>query len=135
MIQKCIVSALMFIFLTHSGIWAEEIMDTYEISIDLAVPNPSWTISITEVWQVKDQLWAISRVNSSSMMAVQMITTISDTITVNTSKLPVRHFVIGKTWKWENKESCEFIKSVDDIAEYLSGGKKISIKTLETTEK
>ncbi|MDM8515190.1 hypothetical protein QUF76_03235 [Desulfobacterales bacterium HSG16] len=104
-------------------------METYEISIDLAVPNPSWTISIMEVWQIKDQLWAISSVKSSSMMAVQMITTISDTINVTTSKLPVRHFVIGKTWKWENKEPYEFIKSVDEIAEYLAGGKKISKNT------
>ena len=100
-----------------------------EISIALTVPNPAWTLSIREVWIVGDELWVISRLTRVSDMAAQVITTVSDKITIMTPNLPIKHYVVGKTWNWGGQGGHVFIESRDVLKDDLRSGERIYKKS------
>jgi zinc protease len=93
-----------------------------DITVRLTVPDTGWSIVIQEIYQTNGELAVISQLSRSKGMAAQMITTVSDTARVNAPDLPVKHYVVGKTWGWQNAEPYIFIKSVDELdADVLQG--------------
>jgi hypothetical protein len=72
------------------------------IDAQVTVPDSAWRLTIEAVYQVKEELWVISRVSRDPhAMGLQVITTLKASVKVEAPELPVRHFVIGKTWNWE----------------------------------
>ena len=95
------------------------------ISVKLTVPDLGWIINIEEAYKIEGELWVISALHRSPGMFGQQITTKSDTVKVPYSSLSVKHFVLGKTWGWQNEEPYVFLNSRDEIAEELESGKLV----------
>ncbi len=101
-----------------------------EITIALTVPDSAWTISIDEIYEVNGELWVISTVSRDPDVAgLQVISTLKQSETIAAPDLPVKHFVIGKTWQWENNEPYTFIDNIHRIEVELSSGKLLYKRT------
>jgi hypothetical protein len=53
------------------------------------------------------------------------MTTVTDTVMVAAPALTIKHFVLGKTWRWENPEPHMFLRDTHQIASQLQQGKRI----------
>jgi hypothetical protein len=94
-----------------------------EIAISLTVPDSAWTISIDEVYEVRGELWVISSLSRDpDVTGLQVISTLKQSEKIVVPDLPVKHFVIGKTWQWKNKEPYTFIDNIDRIEAELKNG-------------
>lgn len=97
--------------------------DEKEITVTLTVPDAAYTIAIEEVHKVKNEIWVISKVSRDpNIMGAQVISTIGDTVKASAPDLPMKHFVIGKTWGWKNEEPYTFTKNLKDIEKDLKSG-------------
>ncbi|MDH3358058.1 MAG: META domain-containing protein [Desulfobacteraceae bacterium] len=97
-----------------------------EITVKLTVPDTTWKIAIDQVFIVKNELWVISRVSQNpDIMGAQVISHIQDSIRLTVPDLPVKYFVIGKTWDWENEEPYTFIKELKQIETELKSGTRL----------
>ncbi|MFZ9937019.1 MAG: hypothetical protein ACO3JG_08135 [Luteolibacter sp.] len=97
-----------------------------EIMVELKVPDSAWTISIEEVYQVGNEVWVISRVSRApDVFGLQVISTIKDSLTLAIAELPVKHFIVDKTWNWKNEEPYTFIKDLKLIEKDLMSGKQL----------
>lgn len=76
--------------------------DTTPITIRLDAPDTAWRIQIESVYQTKENIVVISRLDRGDAMAAQVISTVSDTVEIDSGNagLPIKHYVIGKTWDW-----------------------------------
>ena len=120
-VMKKILLPLILLLFTASACESEK-----EITVALTVPDTSWNISINEVYKVDSELWVISTVfHKPGMIGAQVISTISDSVTIKVPDLPVKIFIIGKTWNWENDEPHTFIKDLKEIEKKLESGKLI----------
>jgi len=99
-------------------------MDEKEITAQLTVPDATWSIAIDEVYEVGDELWVISIVSQNPNMAgAQVISTLQASLTIAAPDLPVKHFIVGKTWHWTNEEPYTFIEDLKPIEDELKSGK------------
>ncbi|WP_419780302.1 hypothetical protein [Maridesulfovibrio sp.] len=95
-----------------------------EITVELQVPDTTWTIQITEVREVGNELWVVSHLSQDpDMMGAQVISTVKNSIELVAPDLPVKQFVTGKTWNWDNGEDYVFISSINDIEQELDTGR------------
>jgi hypothetical protein len=95
-----------------------------DIVVHLTVPDTTWSVSIDEVHQVGDALWVISVLSQNpEVMGAQVISTVQDSLTLPVPDLPVKHFIMGKTWAWENEEPYTFIDNIKQIEKELTTGK------------
>lgn len=96
----------------------------HEITVTLTVPDSAWVISIDEIHQVKDEIWVISTVSRDpNVMGAQVISIVKASVKFAAPDLPVKHFVIGKTWDWKNEEPYTFIKNLKELERELKSGK------------
>lgn len=101
---------------------SSDIVSARDIEVKLKVPDMGWKIRINEIYKRDEALWVISSLYRHPGMAGQAISTVSDRIHMDLPDRPVKHFILGKTWKWENKEPYTFINDMDEIAGSLEGG-------------
>ena len=95
-----------------------------EITVTLTVPDPAWVISIEEAHEVKDEIWVISIVSrDSEATAAQVISIVKASVKFAAPNLSVKHYIIGKTWGWENDEPYTFIKNLKEIEREMKNGK------------
>jgi heat shock protein HslJ len=95
-----------------------------EITVELQTPDPTWSIQINEVCKVGNELWVVSHLSQNSdMVGAQVISTVKDSIELVAPDLPIKHFVTGKTWNWDNGEGYVFISSRKDIEQDLNDGR------------
>ena len=92
------------------------------ITINCTVPSSGWTLEVDEVRRVGDELWVLSRLTKPEGMALSVISTVKASVSLNAQDLPVKLFMTGKTWNWENDEPITFIKARADIATDLDAG-------------
>lgn len=95
------------------------------ITVQLKVPDATWSVWIQEIRLVRCELWVHAHLSSSGFGA-QVISTISDTVTVWDQTGAVKRSVTGKTWGWRNSEQIEFIQSIDDLGEDWIAGEEVS---------
>jgi len=93
------------------------------VAVTVSVPDGGWRVSIREVYRVKNELWAVSRLSREAGMAIQVISKVSDSVSVSSGPLPVKHFLLGKTWKWKNSEPYEFPPDRKTLDAKLKGAK------------
>ena len=66
-----------------------------EITVDLTVPDTSWSIIIDEVKKVNDELWVISTVSQNrDMMGAQVISNIQASVKIKAPDLPLKIFIL-----------------------------------------
>jgi len=97
-----------------------------DISVKLTVPDTTWTIAISEVHKVGNELWVISTVSQTpNIMGAQVICTVQASLKLAAPDLPVKMFIIGKTWNWENSEPYTFINDLKERDKELKSGKRL----------
>ena len=106
--------------------------DTTPITVRLDAPDAAWRIQIDKVYRTKENVVAISKLSRKDDMAAQVISTVSDTVEVDAeyAELPIKHYIIGKTWDWGETEEYTFIKDMDAF-----GSSLISAELLFNREK
>ena len=103
---------------------SETVVDR-NIEVRLKVPDMGWRIRIEEIHRMGGELWVISSLHRHPGMAAQAITTISDNIRMRLPDGPVQHVIVGKTWKWENREPYMFINDWEEIRSRLKSGQML----------
>ena len=115
-------AALLFCAFTTIARGAEK----REIAVSVTVPDAAWKLRIDEVWQVKKELWVVATVSrDAGVIGAQVISTLKALVKVEAPDLPVKVFVVGKTWNWGNDEPHTFIKSRKEILKDLATGKML----------
>ena len=95
------------------------------VSVQLTVPDGGWKIRIDRVYQTPTHLLAVSKLERSPGPAIQVISQAKDSVKVKAPKLPVRHFVLGKTWNWPNKEPYAFLSDPKELSKPIAGAKLV----------
>jgi len=122
MSKGSIVTVLSTLLFSTTLLGAEE----REITVTLTVPDAAWAIAIDEVHEVEDEIWVISTVSrDTSMMGAQVISIVKASVKFAAPDLPVKHFIIGKTWGWKNEEPYTFINNIKKLESKLKSGKLI----------
>ena len=112
---------LPLVLLLYTTAWGA---DEKEITVKLTVPDAAWAIAIDEVHSVGNELWIISTVSRNpDLMGAQVISTVQASLKLAAPDLPMRYFVIGKTWHWKNEEPYTFIENLKQIEKALKSGK------------
>jgi hypothetical protein len=95
------------------------------INVSLEAPDTAWSIKIKEVYLVDKEIWVISKLKRSPKIAAQVITKVKDSLNLQAPNLPIKHFILGKTWRWKNKESYTFIKNKKEILNKIKNARKL----------
>ena len=97
------------------------------VSVQLGVPDGGWKIRIVQVYQTSTHLLAVSKLERSPGPAIQVISQVKDSVKVKAPKLPVRHYVLGKTWNWSNgkPESYAFLSDPKELPKKVAGAKLV----------
>lgn len=103
----------------------EDNMQNREIQISLQAPDAGWSVQIEEVYLMDQEIWVLAQLHRQEGMAAQMITTVSDSVIVEAPNWPVKVFILGKTWGWENEEPYEFLENDDNFIDWTRGRKII----------
>jgi hypothetical protein len=95
-----------------------------EITVTLTVPDAAWAIAIDEVHEVNNEIWVISTVSRDpDVMGAQVISIVKASVKLAAPDLPVKHYIIGKTWGWKNEEPYTFINNLKELERELKYGK------------
>ena len=123
--MKNTLKILAFACLSFAGNWLHAQDST--VSVQLGVPDGGWKIRIEQVYQTPTHLLAVSKLERSPGLAIQVISQVKDSVKVKTPKLPVRHYVLGKTWNWSNgkPESYAFLSDPKEITKKVAGAKLV----------
>jgi hypothetical protein len=112
---------LTLVLLLYTNAWGA---DKKEITVKLTVPDAAWSIAIDEVHRVGNELWIISTVSRKpDLMGAQVISTVQASLKLAVPDLPMRYFIVGKTWNWKNEEPYAFIENLEQIEKALKSGK------------
>jgi hypothetical protein len=121
--MKNIFTILVFACLSFAGNWVHAQEST--VSVQLGVPDGGWKIQVVKVYQTPTHLLAVSKLERRPGPAIQVISQAKDSVKVRAPKLPVRHFVLGKTWNWTNKEPYSFLSGPKEITKEVAGAKLV----------
>ena len=123
--MKNTLKILAFACLSFAGNWVHAQDST--VSVQLGVPDGGWKIRIDQVYQTSTHLLAVSKLERSPGPAIQVISQVKDSVKVKAPKLPVRHYVLGKTWNWSNgkPESYAFLSDPKELRKKVAGAKLI----------
>jgi hypothetical protein len=81
------------------------------------------TLTIDEVRRVGNELWVVSTVaRDPDTMGAQVISTVRASLRLEAPDLPVKHFVMGKSWDWQNQEPYVFIRQPAQLPGDLESG-------------
>jgi hypothetical protein len=82
--------------------------------VTMKTPSSAYKIMIEEVYQTPKELWVLSRVEGKGV-GLAVIKTVTDQVKVKApADLPVKVFVLGKTWNWGD-EKYTFLKDRTDF--------------------
>jgi hypothetical protein len=95
------------------------------VSVQLTVPDGGWKIRIDQVYQTPTHLLAVSKLERSPGLAIQVISQAKASVKIKAPKLPVRHYVLGKTWNWPNKEPYTFLSDPKELPKKVAGEKLV----------
>jgi hypothetical protein len=95
------------------------------VSVQLTVPDGGWKIRIDQVYQTPTHLLAVSKLERSPGLAIQVISQAKASVKIKAPKLPVRHYVLAKTWNWPNKEPYTFLSDPKELPKKVAGAKLV----------
>jgi len=84
------------------------------LEVILKVPSTAYKVKVEEVYQTDKELWVLSTVSGKGI-GLTVISTAKDQVKVKApDTLPVKHFVLGKSWGWGD-EKYEFLKAREEF--------------------
>ncbi len=97
------------------------------IIVKLDAPDAGWHIEIKKIYQTSESLVVISQLQRDEDVTSAVVSTISDSVQVDKpgNDLPVRHYILGKTWDWGDLSKYNFIESMDVFGTALDNAKLI----------
>ena len=96
---------------------------TYEIK--LPAPTPAWSVKIDSVWVVGKEIWVICKLSEKKDgMFAQVITEISDRVTLKLPDISPEYYVIGPKIG-PDIPGVKFIESQSDIQAGLDTGEQV----------
>lgn len=101
---------------------------THELT--LQTPTPGWKLEPLFLYQMGNELWCLHQLTGPEGMAAQMISSTSDSITFvppSDSNLPIKHFVVGKTWNWNGNPEVTFLDSLEDFTNQVKNAPAIPL--------
>ena len=107
------------------GMFNQSHAQTSTVSVQLKVPDGGWKIQIVKVYQTRTHLLAVSELKRQQGLSIQVISEIKDSVKVRASKLPVKHYILGKTWNWQNKEPYSFVSGQKELAKHIAGARLV----------
>ncbi len=110
--------------LTMAGC-GEARMEKRQLWVSVTVPNPGWHLKIAEVYAVDREVWVVSELTEPDESAAMVISNASDNLTVKAPSGEVKHFIVGKTWDWENDEAYTFVTDRDELPDSLQSATKL----------
>jgi len=120
--KLCMIVTILSAACISTPVNSSDTVSARDIEVKMQVPDMGWKIRINEIHQKGEELWVISSLNRHPGMAGQAISIVSDKIHMDLPGIPVRHFVLGKTWNWKNREPYTFIKDMTEIQDDLKDG-------------
>lgn len=96
-----------------------------DLSVKLQAPTPAWSVKIESVWVVGDEIWVVSRLSEKQGPSAQVITDISDQVTVTLPRIAEVDYVIGKPFSGLEAGPVQFIDSLEAIQEGLNSGEQV----------
>ena len=114
-----------------SGTFYKDNRIATDINIELEVPNPAWTVQITDVYEDAEALIVIAKVNSRTSISTQVLTNISDTVSakVDNPNKPIKYYIVGKKWNWNSKtNNVTFINNKNEIDSIILNASPIQFK-------
>jgi len=101
--------------------------------VHLAVPDSTWSIKIVNVTQTAGEIAVVCQLSQSDMMGLMVISEVSDAVKFSAKDLPVKYYIQGKTWNWENKEAYTFFSKQDEIR--IRDGEPLVFEYVEPKQK
>lgn len=122
--MKRLIFLLLFICAACAGatVHSTENSKDQDVTVSLTVPDLAWRIKIIEIYQVNETLLVISSLSRADTHAAQAIQIVSDSVRIRAPAYKIRHYIMGKKWKWQSKEPYIFINSKDELSGELAGG-------------
>ena len=93
----------------------EKQLQEHTAEVSVTVPDSRWSISIEKVLQTSEHLAVICQLKQSDMMGMMVISERADAVKFKAEALPIKYYVLGKTWNWENSEPYNFVNSISNI--------------------
>jgi len=94
----------------------KEVMKKQTHTVSLSVPDGTWSLGIKEVIETDSEVAIIAELSKAEgMMGIQMIMQLNAAVEFETDK-PVKTYILGKKWAWENTEGYEFIEDATKIS-------------------
>ena len=121
------VSLILFTLLIAHNATAGGFPET-QFRIEFRAPNPSYSVKIEKICIVDEEIWVIAKIDKRDVIAASVIVRLSDAVRVDAPDLPVKYFIYGKTWGWENSEPYTFLKDLSSIKEEIKSGRVIFLK-------
>jgi len=122
---------LVIIFFSTTAASANE----QQIKVKLTVPDTTWTITIQEIYKVGNEVWVISYVSQNpDTIGAQVISIAQTSLKIQLPDLPLKNFIIGKMWDWENTEPYTFITDLKQIEKDLNSGVRLYPATQRSTD-
>lgn len=120
MLLSLFLPAMAFLFL---GCQQNMKLNERTIGVEVTVPDSAWRVTILEVYRAKDRLLVISSLHRDpEVMAAQVISRATDAVRIPAPDLPVKHYVLGKTFGWA-QDPHRFIQNREEIEEELKSAK------------
>ncbi len=80
------------------------------ITVEVLTPDGAWEVKIDEVRHVNSELWVFATVaRPDDAIGAMMVSAAMDRVDGRFPDLPVKTFVVGKTWTWANKEPVQWV--------------------------
>lgn len=129
MSRKFFFAFIMFAAMVTKG-WASSLID-YTVSVK--VPNLAWQVKVVKMVEVDQHLHIVAELSQFAqdnmpMVGAMVVMPVKDKVYAEYYDASPTVYVIGKTWRWENTEDYQFISSMDEIKDKLSGGSDVKFE-------
>ena len=101
----------------------------HTVEIRLDVPDSTWSMQIEKVIQTQDHIAVFCALKKSDMMGMMVISEVVDAVEFTASNLPIKNYVRGKTWNWENAGMNEYVSGFPNLV-----GKEIIFKRVPASQ-
>jgi hypothetical protein len=91
--------------------------DRTKVTLAIDAPDTGWSVRILQSKKVGNEIWVLSALQHGSGISEMVVTPVRDSVIIEApSDLPVRHFVLNKTWdSTKDPEGVKFISGVPDL--------------------
>ena len=137
-----VAAAVVLALQMSASLWAAEPVSgppkNLQIDVKIKAPGGNYTMKITGVYVVKDEIWVTSLAGTTGGFGITAITNIGDSVLVDFDDVPlgadIKHKVLGKTWNWgKDTDNLSYVskKEEAELKKKLAKAKKIKFKPVK----